>query len=337
MGVKQWAAVACSIVGNLHIKKNLPNQDAISFYNLPGSSPAFVMAVSDGHGSENCPRSDVGSALAVNTAVKVFIDFWCVMKSRLDHSETSERPSVLANIERHVRKDLTKQLVENWVVAVETHLASVPFQADQDKFKRLLAYGATLTIVFLCEHFTVCMRLGDCEVLTVERDSRVSRITPRDREQIGEETDSLCMPNADKRFSVSFHCAEDVALRGSKLYMICSDGYEKAFASNAGFEQSAIDFAKLVSSGKGRETVEQELESWLREYSNYSGDDVSVGLLFDKPQPAESIAFDKSVDNAETVDRSAAIDAVLIDDYASNRNEEAKFKKDYPPETNDKI
>ncbi len=91
-------------------------------------------------------------------------------------------------------------------------------------------------------------------------------------------------------------------------------GNEKAFENNAGFEQSAIDFAKLVASGKGRETVEQEMESWLREYSKFSGDDVSVGLLFAKPQPAEAAVAEKAVDNLELGNLSSETDAAFKED-----------------------
>lgn len=334
----QWVVVACSIVGDLHIRKNLPNQDAIGFFKLPGGSPAFVMAVSDGHGSEKCPRSDIGSALAVNTAVKVFIDFWMSMESRFDEQEIADHPSALVNIERHIRKDIPKQLVDDWVSAVDNHSALVPFQSDQDQdqSKRLLAYGATLTIVFHCEKFSACMRLGDCEVLIVGSDSKVSRIAPRDRLQVGEDTDSLCMPNADKRFSVSFHCSDDVHSDGNKLFLICSDGYEKAFESNAGFEQSAIDFANLVASGKGCETIEQEMESWLREYSKYSGDDVSVGLLFAKPQRSNVSAPNKASGDIETGNLTAATDAAFRDDYLANDDKLIESEHDYPPDANDK-
>lgn len=336
MSGKQWTAVVASVIGDLHIKKNLPNQDAIAYYRLPGNSSALVMAVSDGHGSEKCPRSDIGAALAVNTAVKVFMDSWSLMKSRLSESAAVDRKSTLANIERHIRKDITKQLVDNWVSAVDAHMTSVPLQVEKAQANRLLAYGATLTIVFLCDHFSTCMRLGDCEVLIVDADSKVGRIAPINKEDVGDDTDSLCMPNADKRFRVFFHGSDNISRHGNRLYLICSDGYEKAFESNAGFEQSAIDFAKLVSSGKGRETVEQQMESWLREYSNYSGDDVSVGLLFAKPQPSESVAPEKAVDTCELGDPSAATNAVFKEEYVVNEGNLASFEPFSSPESNDK-
>ncbi len=136
----------------------------------------------------------------------------------------ADRPSTLANIERHIRKDITKQLVDNWIKAVDAHSASEPFPSRTGQANRLLAYGATLTVVFLCEHFSACMRLGDCEVLLVDRDSTVGRIAPRNKELVGEDTDSLCMPNADRRFSVSFQGSDDASLNGIQLYLICSDG-----------------------------------------------------------------------------------------------------------------
>lgn len=289
MGGSRWEAVACSIVGDLHIKKSLPNQDAIGFYKMAGDSPAFVMAVSDGHGSDKCPRSNIGSSLAVNTAIKVFIDFWSLMQSRLYNMEVGERRTAMANVERHIRKDLTKQLVDHWGAAVEGHSASTPFKPERERTQRLLAYGATLTVVFVCDYFTTCMRLGDCEVLIVGDDSSVNRVTPRDKQQIGEETDSLCMPDSYNRFHVLFRSSFDNIQGRGNLFLVCSDGYEKAFENNAGFEKSALDFSNLVANRKGRETIEMELEHWLREYSCFSGDDVSVGLLFERPSSAEFV------------------------------------------------
>jgi hypothetical protein len=144
------------------------------------------------------------------------------------------------------------------------------------------------------------------------------------------------MPNADKRFSVYFQGSDDLSLDSNQLYLICSDGYEKAFESNAGFEQSAIDFAKLVSSGKGRETIEQEMETWLREYSNYSGDDVSVGLLFGEPQLAESAVPEEAVDILELSNQSAETDAAFKEDCFANEDKLTRHENFNPTEMNEK-
>lgn len=337
MEVLQWKALTCSVVGDSHISKGVRNQDAIGFRELTGNSPAYVMAVSDGHGSEKCPRSNIGSALAVDVAVKVFSNFWNATSTRLEELETTDRRTASVKIERHIRKDIAEQLVEDWVTAVDSHLAKAPLQLNQGETNRLQMYGATLTVVFHCEHFSACMQLGDSEALIVDGDSNVRRVAPRNREQVGEETNSLCMPNAKTLFSVSFYVGGDDPTPGIRLFLICSDGYEKAFKDNFGFEKSAIDFLELLSSEEGLETVKQEVESWLRESSNYSGDDVSLGLLFLTPKRDESETSHKSVQLSESHNLPAATDTVTRDDSLSNPGEFANYENDKSIEAKDKI
>jgi Protein phosphatase 2C len=328
MEVLQWKALTCSVVGDSHISKGVPNQDAIRFCKLTGNSPAYVMAVSDGHGSEKCPRSRIGSALAVEVAVRVFNDFWNATSTRLEELKIADRRTASVQIERHIRKDITEQLAKEWGKAVDSDLALAPLKLDQGQPNRLQIYGATLTVVFHCEYFSTCMQLGDCEVLIVDGDSNVKRIAPRNREQVGEETNSLCMRNAETLFSVSFYVGGDDLTAGIRFFLICSDGYEKAFKDNSGFEKSAIDFVELVSTEKGIATVEQEVESWLREYSNYSGDDVSLGLLFVTPKLDESAATNNSFQVLMSHNLPAATDAVFSDGSLANPGEFAKYEND---------
>lgn len=333
MEVLQWEALTYSVIGDSHISKGVRNQDAIRSCKLTGNSPAYVMAVSDGHGSEKCPRSDIGSALAVDVAVKTFEDFWSAASTRLKELEISDRRTASVKIERHIRRDLTKQLVKNWVAAVKSHLERSPLELDQEQVNRLQVYGATLTVAFHCEYFSACMQLGDCEVLIVDGDSNVRRIAPRNREQIGEETNSLCMPDAEDLFTVSFCFSEDDLTPSIRFFLICSDGYEKAFKDNCGFEKSAIDFLELVSSEKGLETVKQEVESWLREYSNYSGDDVSLGLLFVTPKRTESENAHKSCQAPKSLNVPAATDTASNDGTLSGPGELAKYENGESIET----
>jgi hypothetical protein len=111
---------------------------------------------------------------------------------------------------------------------------------------------------------------------------------------VGEETDSLCMSNSDKLFNVMFVNSSDYPKHGGKLFLVCSDGYEKAFESNHGFEKSALDFANLVANENGRKTIELELEQWLSEYSSFSGDDVSLGILYEKSIDVDLAEANKS-------------------------------------------
>jgi hypothetical protein len=144
------------------------------------------------------------------------------------------------------------------------------------------------------------------------------------------------MPNADKRFSVLFDGFSDAFALNKKLFLICSDGYEKAFKSNEGFEQSAIDFANLVSSDKGCEIIEREIESWLREYSKYSGDDVSVGILFAKPESLDSQTPETASERPDLSYEPLVLGESLRKDYLSETDSQlAECDLNYPPEIQD--
>ncbi len=142
--------------------------------------------------------------------------------------------------------------------------------------------------------------------------------------------------NADRRFSVSFQGPDDVSLHGNQLYLICSDGYEKAFESNAGFEQSAIDFAKLVSSGKVERLSSRK---WSRGFESIQATQAMtclLGFCSANRQLAESAVPEKAVDILELGNLSAATDAAFKEDYVANDDKLAKFERFNPPETNDK-
>jgi serine/threonine protein phosphatase PrpC len=302
---KGWKVITKSVIGQSHLRKGLPNQDAIGFYDLPGNSPAKVLAVSDGHGSEKCPRSDTGAAFAVNSAVGVFIDFWNTFHGKLQNQNGADSYSTLGSIERHIRKDVPKQIVKRWVDAVESHAASTPFGREYSTDEELLAYGSTLTVVFVCEYFWTCLQLGDCEALIVDHCHKVNRVARKPHQLIGDETDSLCQRDSDRRFDVNFYGMTNETAVRPKLFLICSDGYEKSFASDDDFEKAALDYLQLLQSPTGKTSIEESLETWLQESSKFSGDDVSLGLLFDL---STAISHTQSEQDSEPLPPTPSVD-----------------------------
>jgi serine/threonine protein phosphatase PrpC len=294
----EWQVITKSVIGDSHLKRGVPNQDAIGFYELPGNAAAKILAVSDGHGSEKCPRSSTGASFAVNCAITVFIEFWNTVHSKFEKEGASDQKSVLLSIERHIRKDLPKLIVKRWMEVVESHASSVPFSREYSKDEELLAYGATLTVVFICEYFCSCLRLGDCDALIVSQGNEVTRLAQNTGQHIGDETDSLCQRDSDKRFEVYFYGTCDDIAKNPKLILVCSDGYEKAFESDVGFKKGALDIADMLMKEDGKRSVEVSIEAWLREHSAFSGDDVSLGLLFDV---TPSITQQPSILSTETL------------------------------------
>src|SRR5450755_2660170 len=67
----RWAVTGATIRGASHLRTGLPNQDALQYWLADGTAAAAILAVSDGHGSAPHFRSQIGSALAVHTAVDV--------------------------------------------------------------------------------------------------------------------------------------------------------------------------------------------------------------------------------------------------------------------------
>ena len=64
---QNWNVAGASTVGESHLRRNMPNQDAWACKHTTGRQPATILAVADGAGS--APRSDEGAKIAVETAV----------------------------------------------------------------------------------------------------------------------------------------------------------------------------------------------------------------------------------------------------------------------------
>ncbi len=74
LGPIRWNVTGGTRRGMSHVQSDLKNQDAIR-YLVSREAATVVLAVADGHGSDLCFRSDVGSRLAVETAVEVLSGF----------------------------------------------------------------------------------------------------------------------------------------------------------------------------------------------------------------------------------------------------------------------
>src|SRR5262245_28649844 len=64
----EWAAIRGSVRGASHFRGGLANQDAVDVSVAAGGALPAILAVSDGHGSNKCFRSHVGSQFAVEIA-----------------------------------------------------------------------------------------------------------------------------------------------------------------------------------------------------------------------------------------------------------------------------
>lgn len=289
-----WSVLCASAPGHSHVLNQIPNQDSYAQLPVNREGPAVVLAVSDGHGSAKCFRSDVGSRLAAKLAAELL---W---QSVVEHAEGAD----LSAIRRMVDEVLPKNIVRQWQQAVEEHLKANPFtprelealdkkegaaarqQAEKEKY---LAYGATLVVVAATERCICYLQLGDGDILNVSDGGSVYRPLAGDERLIANVTTSLCAREAWKEFRTHFQVlpakqeAEDPEghlLRSRPaLIIVSTDGYCNSYTDEANFTRIGSDFLDLIRE-KGVSHIEENLRGWLSETSRQgSGDDVTLGII----------------------------------------------------------
>lgn len=290
-----WRVIGRSVRGASHIRKNLPNQDAIKLipWQSESQTPHLILAVSDGHGSAKCFRSDVGSDIATTTAITVLKDFAQTLGETSDDEMTHQQV-----------QQITQQLVRVWGRNVTSHWRANPFleeefaslsprDAEAIKSSPLVAYGATLLAVLVAMRHVIYLQLGDGDILCVGPQRNVYRPIPHDSRLIANETTSLCTPNAagEMRWKIE-RVAQDTA---PAMILVSTDGYSNSFENEASFQKIGTDYLDMSINARMSD-VDDQLERILNDTSqNGSGDDITLGIIKSTARDMEtSIAVNSS-------------------------------------------
>jgi hypothetical protein len=276
-----WAALGASVTGASHRRAGRPNQDAVLFRLTDDGALPAVLAVSDGHGSEKCFRSHIGSQLAVAAAAAELTAF---SQSLGGQSEDIDTLAV---------QHLPAAIVQRWRESVLRDYAERPFQEEElanlssgarrvvesgvAEGRPFIAYGATLLAALVTTELVVYLQIGDGEILAVaEKDGGVLRPIEGDATLIADETTSLCQEQACDQFRVRYERLTDSM---PVLIMLATDGYANSFETPEGFRQVAADLRRAIQT-EGVPAVNEALPGWLDEASELgSGDDISVAIL----------------------------------------------------------
>jgi len=275
-----WTALSASVRGASHERNGLKNQDAVRLRNPACVADPLFLAVADGHGNTRSFRSDRGSALAAECAIRVLGRLLRV------HGDAP-----LSSIRHMAKVRWMREVIEAWRAAVRADLHADPFSPlDFAAFPEAppiikpgreippaayLAYGATLIIAVVTRRFILYAQLGDGDILTVDSSGQISRPLKRYHEFYANQTASLCTNQAIREFQVRI-----IPLRSGvpDMIMLSTDGYANCFGNDEGFFRVAADILGYLR-GHGTEFVGKNLEEWLRESSrDGSGDDITVGL-----------------------------------------------------------
>lgn len=262
----RWRIVHQRITGAAHQQQGKPCQDREKIYN----KEITVLAVADGHGSPNSPFSDQGAELAVTSAVEICCDFY---------AKTKELG--LTAIKRYAEEELPKLIVKEWVQRVEEyHLKNGTLTKDMKPLEGrslLVKYGSTLLVSLICPEYMLFLQLGDGDILMVDGEGQVQQPIRHDSRLLGNETTSLCSPQAWKEMQTAFLTYHESPPR---LILLSTDGYSNSYKSREDFLKVARDYDQLARE-HGIGVIEEKLTEWLEEVSAQgSGDDITVCLAF---------------------------------------------------------
>lgn len=320
----KWFCEGSSVTGALHLKKGLPNQDAIK-WNTPESKDndlPIILAVSDGHGSSKYFRSEIGSKLAVDAAIEV-------IKERILENEQYCGENCLKHLkelEQEIQERLPKRIIKRWQELVQEDLQTHPAEVEaglkqlDDKerqkveFQPRLAYGATLLCVVVTKHFILYLQLGDGDILYVDSQRNTIRAISLDKKLIANETTSLCMEEAWKEFHSKLETySQDELEQVPELILVATDGYANSFASEADFLLIGKDYQQIIIE-QGLDRFKEQLPNFLEQTSAQgSGDDISLGVITrinaqtnnnsePETETLESQEVNESIDNQENIE-----------------------------------
>lgn len=251
-----WRIGGATVRGPAHERSGKPNQDAIIWMPRTGEGSRIVGAVADGHGAAPHFRSDAGSRFAVEAVTELIA--WDLDDGEIDDFDES----------------LADEIVQAWRQRVDTHLNEAPY--DPPAELGYTPYGATLLALGANETQMLVLQIGDGDLLVGFPDGRLERPLEADEGLIGEQTYSLCMADAPRRFRLAkFWRSDDKPL--PNFVALSTDGVAKSFRDDGAFEGAVASLRDL--SFENWERTLAALPDWLAQVTNQgSGDDSTMCL-----------------------------------------------------------
>lgn len=266
-----------SVRGFGHIKKNTPCED---FGLKKETDICKIFALADGHGDNNCPRSNIGSKFICeicaeeleNFANSVMEENWATKLFEGNETET-------------IIRQLITSVFGKWICAVNEHYDANALSEDEissaseyiEKYRNgeqiEHIYGTTLICGLLTNEYLLLLQQGDGRCVVFDCDGNVSQPIPWDDRCFANVTTSLC--DNDAAQSCRYYII-DLKTNPIIACVAGTDGVEDSFSS---MDKMHAYYRILLKFGydNGINTLEDHLfESLPRLSENGSGDDTTV-------------------------------------------------------------
>jgi len=262
----RWSTVSATVRGSAHETKATPNEDAVDTFE---SDDLNIVAVGDGHGSDQVVRAHRGSALAVQVALDT-------VRQSLDRLHGTEG-DVAAVVEQ-----LGQDIVVRWRAVVLADAEATPLTDDEAEALGTApleyAYGTTILCAGCSTDYMFAVQLGDGHIVTVDATGK-GALAFSEEKSLATETNSLCMHDAG-----SYLRTRVWPINGTHPLIVAasSDGWGDAFEDRLWFESVGRDIHGYVN-GQGLDHVAQQLGGWLERTAREFGDDTTMALLVQRP------------------------------------------------------
>ena len=258
-----------SVRGHSHLTTGLPCQDS-SAYALRDNYAISV--VSDGHGSAPHFRSEIGSRMAVASAIAVIDGYMTEQKTLFDNLRINKE-AILSKI--------AKSIIAQWVTMVDEYDSEHPLTNDElelisrnnikieDKYKR---YGATLVAGVIFEEGFFGFQIGDGSLVILDENLRPTQPIPKDELCVFNYTTSICSSDAFDHFNCEFIDGKSVV-----AILTATDGFTTSFVSEESFYKQCSKIIGFLNNGGEWKSVVDNLE---KRSSGNTEDDVSLSVIF---------------------------------------------------------
>lgn len=276
--MNKWKVMSHSQIGSSHLRNDKPNQDAFQYVN----GDLVMAAVSDGHGSDAHKFSEIGSKLAVESAMTVIEKLLKskeeIEKERFNFFEGHElsSESVQTWLCAYFSKLLPQQIVTLWKTKVLAHYESQIGLNDptEDLNAIYKYYGCTLLTFFEFGNNLIFLQIGDGLIGIYENTGRLIQPIIEDKRHINNQTTSLADDYAEIEFKTGIYpLGDDLA-----FIAMTTDGVENAYPNH---ETDYIYFYHAIKGLilEGLDSIDYLLERTSR----YSGDDSTAVIFYRTP------------------------------------------------------
>jgi len=255
--VNRFYVFNAACTGSSHIRSGKPCQD---FSVSLSAKNAAIIAVADGHGSDEYFRSDRGARFAAEAAVQCIQELLAVNDKAFNKSLKRAPDTAFKNLE--------KKIVDYWRKKVKDDIE----QEEVDKAD-FVVYGTTLLAAAMTKNYWFALQIGDGKCVIIKEDNSVTQPVIWDDRCFLNRTTSLCDDEAADLFR-HYYC-ETLPL----AVFLGSDGIDNSFPVNENESYLANFYMSVYRNflDEGHEKGELQLREALPKISQKgSNDDVSV-------------------------------------------------------------